>query len=293
MNTTTIVPPMLSKETLMRNAPTILIPKSPRSPWSGGESDELLATLAHELRNPLGSLMNSLEIMKLAPGNAKQVGRARSTMERQLAHMKRLVDDALDFSRIGRDLLELRKTRVNLGVVLEDAVEASRSTPAALGMALTVALPPDPLYLVADPVRLTQVFGNLLTNACKYTNPGGRIDVAVERWGSHVVVRVSDTGIGIPLGMLAKVFERFVQVDGQAERARGGLGIGLALARQLVELHGGTITAHSEGLGRGSEFIVRLPLLAVDPVQLDFAQRRRNRSRLPGVSASRAMAGMR
>ena len=293
MNTTTIVPPMLSKETLMRNAPTILITKFPRSPCSGGESDELLATLAHELRNPLGSLMNSLELMKLAPGDAKQVGRARSTMERQLAHMKRLVDDALDFSRMGRDLLELRKIRVNLGVVLEDAVEASRSTPAAIGMVLTVTLPPDPLYLVADPVRLTQVFGNLLTNACKYANPGGRIDVAVERWGSHVVVRVSDTGIGIPLGMLAKIFERFVQVDGLAERARGGLGIGLALARQLVELHGGTITAHSEGLGRGSEFIVRLPLLAVDPVMLDFARRRRNRSRLPSESALRAIAWMR
>jgi len=232
--------------------------------------------LAHELRNPLGSLMNSLELMKLAPANAQQVGRARATMGRQLAHMKRLVDDVLDFSRMGRDLLELRKTRVNVGTIIADAVEASRSTPAAAGHGLTVTLPPEPLYLEADPVRLTQVFGNLLTNACKYTNPGGRIDVAVERWGSHVVVRVSDNGIGIPLGMLAKVFERFVQIDGLAERAQGGLGIGLALVRRLVELHGGTITAHSEGLGRGSEFIVRLPLLAVNPVVLDLSRRRRN-----------------
>ena len=232
--------------------------------------------------------------MKLAPGNAKQVGRARATMERQLAHMKRLVDDVLDFSRMGRDRFELRKTSVNLCVVLTDVVEASRSTPAAAGRVLTVTLPPEPLHLEADSVRLTQVFGNLLTNACKYTNPGGRIDVAVERWGSHVVVRVSDNGIGIPLGMLAKVFERFVQIDGLAERAQGGLGIGLALARQLVELHGGRIAARSEGLGRGSEFIVRLPLLAADPVMLDLSRRRRARSRLScSVPGSWMRAGMR
>jgi len=220
--------------------------------------------------------MNSLELMKLAPGNAAQVGRARATMERQLAHLKRLVDDVLDFSRMDRDLLELRKTDVNLGVVLQEAVEACRSTPAAVGRLLTVTLPPEPLSLVADADRLTQVFGNLLTNACKYTNPGGRIEVAVERWGSHVVVRVSDNGIGIPLGMLTKVFERFMQVNGLAERTQGGLGIGLALARQLVELHGGTVTADSEGPGRGSEFIVRLPIHADRSVVLDLSRRQRN-----------------
>jgi signal transduction histidine kinase len=270
------------KGTRMRNAPNSLLarnaPTMPITPMklSAGETNELLATLAHELRNPLGSLMNSLEIMKLAPANAAQVGRARATMERQLAHLKRLVDDVLDFSRMGRDLLELRKTDVNLGMVLEEAVEACRSTPAAAGRLLTVTLPPEPLCLVADADRLTQVFGNLLTNACKYTNPGGRVDVAVERWGSHVVVRVSDNGIGIPLGMLAKVFERFVQIDGLAERARGGLGLGLTLARQLVELHGGIIRAHSEGLGRGSEFIVRLPTHADRPVVFDLGRRRRH-----------------
>lgn len=263
-------------------------------PMIAREKNEFLAALAHELRNPLGSIMSSIEVMKLAPANADLIERARATIERQVRHMKRLIDDSLDISRIGHNRLELRKTRVDLGVVLEDAVAASRSSPEAAGHTLTLTPAPEGLFLEADPVRLTQVFGNLLTNACKYTDTGGRIDVTLERWGGHVVVRVADNGIGMPLGMLAKVFERFVQIDGSAERARGGLGIGLALARHLVELHGGTITAHSEGLGRGSSFVVRLPISADRLAVLDFTRRRRNPAtlrRTRSVSSTSAVIG--
>jgi CheY-like chemotaxis protein len=224
--------------------------------------DEFLATLAHELRNQLGPVMSSLEVIKRAAADTNLLGRARTTMERQLLHMNRLVDDLLDVSRIARDQLELRMAPVDLGVTLEYAVEASRPAIEAAGHNLTLTPSREPVLLEADSVRLTQVFGNLLTNACKYTDPGGRIDVAVELQGSDVVVHVADNGWGIPPGLLGTVFERFVQVDRSAERAQGGLGIGLALARQLVELHGGTLTAQSEGLGQGSEFLVRLPILS-------------------------------
>jgi signal transduction histidine kinase len=242
--------------------------------FSGGERDELLATLAHELRNPLGSLMNSLELMKLAPGNVVLVGRARATMERQLTQMKRLVEDALDFSRAGREVLDLRKTSLDLGAILGEAVETNRATPAASERTVTFTVPAEPLWIEADAGRLTQIFGNLLTNACKYTDRGGHIAVAIQRQGSDVLVSVADDGIGIRRSLLEAVFERFMQVDGSGERARGGLGIGLALARHLVELHEGTISARSEGLGCGSEFIVRLPM-PVDRVVVTVIRRRR------------------
>ena len=227
--------------------------------------NEFLATLAHELRNPLGPVLNSLEVMKRSQ-NPDLVARARATIERQVLQMKRLIDDLLDVSRIAQNQIEIKKTHVDLGVVLEHALEASRPACEAAGHTLTITPLPEPLFLEADSDRLTQVFDNLFTNACKYTDSGGRIDVTVERQGSDVVVRVADNGIGIPPGLLAKVFERFVQVDRSSERGQGGLGIGLALARQLVELHGGTITAHSEGLGHGSVFIVRLPILTSLPI---------------------------
>jgi CheY-like chemotaxis protein len=230
---------------------------------------EFLATLAHELRNQLGPVMNSLEVMQRSTDNAELLERARATMERQVLLMKRLVDDLLDVSRIARNQLEIRKAPVNLGVVLEEAVEAIRPGLEAAAHTLTIASPPAPVFLEADSVRLTQVFNNLLTNACKYTRAGGRIDVTVEQQGSDVLVRVADNGIGIPPSLLTKVFEKFVQVDRSVERDHGGLGIGLAVARQLVELHGGTITAYSEGLGRGTEFIVRLPILTTRPLVLD------------------------
>jgi signal transduction histidine kinase/ActR/RegA family two-component response regulator len=230
---------------------------------------EFLATLAHELRNQLGPVMSSLEVMQRAPDNAELLERARATIERQVHHMTRLVDDLLDVSRIARDRLEIRKAPVSLGGVLEDSVEANRPALEAAAHTVTIALPPAPVFLEADLVRLTQVFNNLLTNACKYTRPGGRIEVTVERQGSDVVVRVADNGIGIPPSLLERVFEKWVQVDRSVERVHGGLGIGLAVARQLVELHGGSITANSEGLGRGTEFVVRLPILTRQPLVLD------------------------
>jgi CheY-like chemotaxis protein len=231
--------------------------------------NDFLATLAHELRNLLGPVVNSLQVMKRAHASAELLERGRVIMERQVFQMRRLVDDLLDVNRVARNQLELKKTEVDLGLVLEQAVEASRPVLEAAGHTLTIMLAPGPLFLEADPVRLTQVLGNLLTNACKYTDPGGRIAVAIEQQGSDAIVRVTDNGIGIPPHMLETMFDRFVQVDRSLSRTQGGLGIGLALARQLVELHGGTITAHSAGLGRGSEFVVRLPILTRPLVSLE------------------------
>ncbi len=186
-------------------------------------------------------------------------------MERQLEQMVRLVDDLLDVSRISRNKLELRKERVELAKVIESAVETSRPLVEQQGHRLTVALPPGPLFLDADLTRLAQAFLNLLNNAAKYTEPGGRIWLTAERQGSDVVVAVRDTGVGIPRDKLPGVFELFSQVEGTLSRSQGGLGIGLSLVRRLVELHGGSIAAHSEGPGRGSTFTVRLPVLIESP----------------------------
>jgi signal transduction histidine kinase len=227
-----------------------------------------LATLAHELRNPLGSILNSIDLMRLVPGDAPLTARARATIEREALRMKRLIDDSLEIGRGAPPRFRLRKVRLDLEQALEEAVEAARSRPEASGRTLLVTSARETLWSEADPVHLAQIFGNLLTNACKYTDAGGRITVTLERAGSHAVVRVSDNGIGIREDMLASVFERYVQVDGQGSRARGGVGIGLALARELVERHAGTITAHSEGLGRGSEFVLRLPRWMGRPLAL-------------------------
>ena len=180
-------------------------------------------------------------------------------MERQLKQMVRLVDDLLDVSRITTGKLELRKERVDLASVLRDAVEASRPLIDRGGHELTVTLPPGPVLLDADPTRLAQVFLNLLNNAAKYSERGGHIRLSVERDGSEVVVSVRDTGIGIPAAHLPHVFEVFVQVDTAWQRAQGGLGIGLSLVKEFVGLHGGRVEAHSDGPGKGSEFVVRLP----------------------------------
>jgi CheY-like chemotaxis protein len=231
--------------------------------------DEFLATLAHELRNLLGPVVNSLQVMKRADPDPELLERVRAMMERQVHQMARLVDDLLDVNRLARNQLALKQTRVDLGLVLAQAAEASRPAFEAAEQTLTIRSLPDPVYLEADSDRLTQVFGNLLTNACKFTERGGRIVVSLEEQGSDVVVRVTDNGIGIPPELLATVFERFVQVGRAAERADRGLGIGLALARQLVELHGGTITAYSEGPGRGSEFVVRLPIITDRCIRLE------------------------
>ncbi|HUQ71345.1 MAG TPA: PAS domain S-box protein, partial [Planctomycetaceae bacterium] len=227
--------------------------------------DEFLATLAHELRNPLAPIRNTLEILKHQDLDRERLMEARGTMERQLGQMVRLVDDLLDVSRITRDRLELRRERVELASIVHHAVESSRPLAEAAGHHLTVTLPQDHCYLDADPVRLAQVFGNLLSNACKYTEPGGKIDLVAEQVDDHVVVKIKDTGIGIPADKLDAIFEMFAQVTTALEHSQGGLGIGLTLVKRLVELHGGQVQVSSDGLGQGSEFRVRLPLLTQPP----------------------------
>jgi PAS domain S-box-containing protein len=227
--------------------------------------DEFLATLAHELRNPLAPLANVLEIMKRSDEDRALLQQARQTMDRALTQMVALVDDLLDVSRIRRGKVILRRATVPLATVLHDAVETCRPIADDAGVSLDVALPAFPIFLDADSLRLTQVFSNLLNNACKYTPAGGRVWVRTEAEGTQVRVSVKDTGTGIAADELSGIFDMFAQVDASPERSQGGLGIGLTLARRLTELHGGTIEATSEGLGRGSEFVVRLPTVAEKP----------------------------
>jgi PAS domain S-box-containing protein len=231
--------------------------------------DEFLAMLAHELRGPLAPLCSMLEIMKRADGDLLR--QARSTMERQLGQLVRLVDDLIDASRITRNKIELRKERVELASVIHQSVEACRPLAECASLEVSVTLPPQPIYLHGDPVRLAQVFSNILNNACKYTESGGKIWLTAERQGGDVVVKVKDTGLGIPPDKLDSVFEMFTQIDRTLERSQGGLGIGLTLVKRLVEMHDGTVTAHSEGSGKGSEFLVRLPIL-IEPPKQDTAK---------------------
>jgi len=224
--------------------------------------DEFLATLAHELRNPLAPLRNGLALLKLASERPDLARDARDMMERQLDQMVRLVDDLLDVSRIATGKLALRRARIDLKEVIAAAVETARPFIAARSHRLEIALPDGPLPLEADATRLAQVFANLLNNAARYTEPGGRITIDAQVEGREVVVRVVDTGIGIDPAMLDRVFELFAQADQSLERPTAGLGVGLTLARALVALHGGAVVARSEGSGKGSEFVVRLPLAA-------------------------------
>lgn len=227
---------------------------------SDRRKDAFLATLAHELRNPLAPIRNSLEILKRAGDDPQAARRAHETMERQLAHLVRLVDDLLDLSRITRDKLELRTQRIDLVTVVRQAVEGAHAAVEQAGQTIELHAPDGPMWLAADPVRLAQVFSNLLDNASKYTEAGGAIRVSVAREGADVVVAVRDTGVGIPPAALDGIFEMFAQVDRAPAHAQGGLGIGLTLVRRLVELHGGSVVARSEGVGRGSELVVRLPV---------------------------------
>jgi signal transduction histidine kinase/ActR/RegA family two-component response regulator len=224
--------------------------------------DEFLATLAHELRGPLAPLRNMLEVMNRAGNDGDLIQQARGIMDRQVSQMTRLIDDLLDLSRISRDKIELKRERLELASVVYHAVEAARPLSDSARHELSVALPSEPIYLDADPVRLTQIIGNLLNNSCKYTESGGSISLSAERQGSDLVMKVKDTGVGIPTHMLSHIFGMFAQVERSLERSQGGLGIGLTLVKRLVELHGGSVEAFSEGAGRGSEFVVRLPALA-------------------------------
>jgi signal transduction histidine kinase len=222
--------------------------------------DEFLATLAHELRNPLAPVRNALHILRLSGGSGPAAGHILEMMERQVGHMVRLVDDLLEISRITRGKIELRKERVELAAVVRSAVETSRPLIEAARHQFTLALPQEAVVVEADPVRLAQVIANLLNNAAKYTEEGGQVWLSARREGGEAVVSVRDTGLGIPPEMLPRVFDMFAQVDRTLQRAQGGLGIGLALARTLVQMHAGRLEAHSGGHGQGSEFIVRLPL---------------------------------
>ncbi|HSQ20914.1 MAG TPA: PAS domain S-box protein [Blastocatellia bacterium] len=224
--------------------------------------NEFIATLAHELRNPLAPVSNMLEVLKRADGDSETLRRARDTMERQLGQMVRLVDDLLDLNRISRDRLELRQSDVQLSSVIRQAVEVARPLIDSASHDLRVDLPEKPIYLHADPARLAQVFGNLLNNACRYTKPGGTIWLSAKRMDSEVLVTVKDTGIGITQGNLKRIFDMFTQVEQSPERSQGGLGIGLTLVKRLVEMHGGSVEAKSAGEGQGSEFVVRLPVLS-------------------------------
>jgi two-component system CheB/CheR fusion protein len=228
--------------------------------------DEFLATLAHELRNPLGPIRNAVQILGLAGGDSEHSLEARNILDRQTEQLTRIVDDLLDMSRIIQGKLELRKQRVALADVVNTALQSTRSFIESRGNRLAVNLPSEPLYLDADPVRLAQVLVNLLNNAAKFTRAGGQIDVTAEHDAAEeqIVISVRDDGDGIPPELLPRMFNMFTQGDNSLERARGGLGVGLTLVRSLVELHDGRVEVKSDGPGKGSEFLVRLPLASPD-----------------------------
>ncbi|WP_139559712.1 ATP-binding protein [Methylotetracoccus oryzae] len=249
--------------------------------------DEFLATLAHELRNPLAPIRNGLTLLRQAGGDGASAEPVRAMMERQVDHLVELVDDLLEVSRITRGKIALRKARIVLSDILGQALETSQPLIQAGAHRITVTLPEEPLRLEADPSRLVQIFSNLLNNAAKYTDAGGQISITAERQGSEVAVSVRDTGIGIPAEMLPKVFDLFAQVDRTLGRAQGGLGIGLALVRRLVEMHGGRVDVRSDGAGQGSEFLVHLPL-AVEPT-VGIESPAASRAASIGVSAGRLL----
>jgi signal transduction histidine kinase len=222
--------------------------------------DQFLATLGHELRNPLAPLVTGLQVLKSVDRDDPRFERMSGVMERQISHLARLVDDLLEVSRITRGLIDIKREPIDLGQIVRAAIDQSRPSLEGARHELTVDLPAEPLAMVGDAVRLTQVFANLLTNAAKYTDEGGRISVSARREGERALVAVRDSGIGIPKAQLDTVFDMFTQVDGSSRRAQGGLGIGLTLVRSIVALHGGQVVARSAGEGRGSEFIVELPV---------------------------------
>jgi signal transduction histidine kinase len=222
--------------------------------------DEFLATLAHELRNPLSSINNAVQVLRRGGLAGPELQWSREVIDRQVGHLTRLIDDLLDVNRITRGTLELRKDEAELSQVLQEAVESSRPLIDRHGHQLILSLPDEPIHLEADLIRLVQVFTNLLNNATKYTPQGGQISLSAERDGSELRVRVRDTGIGVAPDQLPRLFEMFYQADRSLERAQGGLGIGLTLVQRLVELHGGRVEARSDGIGHGSEFVVHLPV---------------------------------
>jgi signal transduction histidine kinase/DNA-binding response OmpR family regulator len=227
--------------------------------------NEFLSMLAHELRNPLAPIRNAVQILRLRGPAEPELRAVQDMIDRQVHQLVRLVDDLLDISRITRGKIRLQTEAVDLTALVQRAVETSRPLIDARGHDLTVSLPAQLVRVQGDPVRLAQVLGNLLNNAAKYTEEGGRIWLTVERDDGEAVFRVRDTGLGIPPDMLARVFDLFTQVDRALDRSQGGLGIGLTLVKRLIEMHAGRVQAHSAGTNQGSEFVVRLPALADAP----------------------------
>ncbi|MGZ8993217.1 MAG: ATP-binding protein [Burkholderiaceae bacterium] len=222
--------------------------------------DEFLALLAHELRNPLAPIRHVLQIMRLSGGHGQLLHSAFEIMERQIGHMVRMVDDLLDVSRISRGRIELRTENVELAAVIHQAVEVATPHIANMSHKLTLSLPSEPILIDGDSTRLAQAISNLLNNASKFTDAGGSIHLSVERDGREAVIRVKDSGIGISAEQLPLIFDMFTQLDGSLERSQAGLGIGLTVVKNLVELHHGTVDAYSAGVGQGCEFVVRLPI---------------------------------
>jgi CheY-like chemotaxis protein len=227
---------------------------------SDRNKDEFIATLAHELRNPLAPLRSGLDFLRLAGPDDSARARMQNIMERQITHLVRLVDELLDISRISRGKIELRKEAIDVAAIARQVVADLRPLAEANDLSIDASGLDAPLPVVGDPVRVAQMIANLLDNAIKYTESGGAIRVAAERGGGDVRIEVSDTGIGIAGPMLPRVFDLFVQGEAAPGRARAGLGIGLALVRKLATLHGGAVEARSEGMGRGARFLLRLPL---------------------------------
>jgi PAS domain S-box-containing protein len=226
--------------------------------------DEFLAMLSHELRNPMAPILACVEILRLAPQDAEATATARAVIERQAAHMKRLLDDLLDVSRVSQGKIALRRETIDLGTILERAVEVSQPLMAEKAQRLSVTNASGPIVVDADPARLVQVFGNLLNNAAKYSEPGGEIEIETAVEGREVVVRVRDQGVGMTPDLIERAFDLFVQDTRSLDRAQGGIGIGLTMVRSLVKLHGGSVHALSDGPGRGCEIVVRIPLVSAD-----------------------------
>jgi signal transduction histidine kinase len=228
------------------------------------QKDEFLAMLAHELRNPLAPIHNAVQLMRRRQLGDPQLEWVRDVIERQSSHLSRLVDDLLDVSRITRGKIRITREPVLLSAVVARAVETVQPLLTQQQHEFTVSLPPDPVSIMGDVTRLTQIIGNVLSNAIKYTDPHGRIAVEARRDGSQIEIRIRDNGIGIAPALMPRIFDLFTQAGDMDERTRGGLGIGLALVKELVQLHDGTITATSAGVNQGSEFVIRLPLTSTD-----------------------------
>jgi signal transduction histidine kinase len=250
-------------ETALRESREQLRRRAEQLAEADRRKNEFLALLSHELRNPLAPIFNAVHLLRLPGAGEAALTWARDVIARQARHMARLIDDLLNVSRITQGKLELRVERVNLVAIAKMATDTTQPLMVERRHELTVSFPPEPVYLEADPDRLTQVLTNLLDNAAKYTEPGGHIWLTVEGGDTEVVVRVRDTGIGIRPIMLKRIFEPFAQLGrSESSNSQWGLGLGLMLVRSLVEMHGGSVHAFSEGLGKGSEFVVRLPLVA-------------------------------